>query len=93
MNKYEMLYIISISADEETREAIIKKFGDVVVANGGVVESVEKIGVKKFAYPIQDKNEGYYVLMNFQADATTIAKFEEQMSFTEFFVRKMIIKK
>ena len=93
MNKYEMLYIISISADEETREAIIKKFGDVVVANGGVVEAVEKIGVKKFAYPIQDKNEGYYVLMNFQADATTIAKLEEQMSFTEFFVRKMIIKK
>ncbi len=93
MNKYEMLYIISISAEEETREAIIKKFSDMVVADGGVVDSVEKIGVKKFAYPIDDKREGFYVLMNFTANPTLIRKMEEQMALTEFFVRKMIIKK
>lgn len=93
MNKYEMLYIISISADDEAREAIVKKFSDMVVADGGVVDSVEKIGVKKFAYPIQDKNEGYYVLMNFTANPALIRKMEEQMALTEFFVRKMIIKK
>lgn len=93
MNKYEMLYIISIDAPEETREAIIKKFGDIVVADGGVVDGIDKIGVKKFAYPIQDKREGYYVLMNFGANPTLIRKMEEQMALTEFFVRKMIIKK
>ena len=93
MNKYEMLYIISINAEEETREAIIQKFSDMVVADGGVVDSVEKIGVKKFAYPIQDKREGFYVLMNFTANPTLIRKMEEQMALTEFFVRKMIIKK
>ncbi len=93
MNKYEMLYIISISAEEEAREAIIKKFSDMVVADGGVVDSVDKIGVKKFAYPIQDKREGFYVLMNFTANPALIRKMEEQMALTEFFVRKMIIKK
>ena len=93
MNKYEMLYIISISAEEEAREAIIKKWNDMVVADGGSVESVEKIGVKKFAYPIQDKMEGYYVLMNFTANPTIVRKMEEQMALTEHFVRKMIIKK
>lgn len=93
MNKYEMLYIISINADEEAREAIIKKFSDMVVADGGVVDSLEKIGVKKFAYPIQDKREGFYVLMNFTANPTLLRKMEEQMALTEFFVRKMIIKK
>jgi len=93
MNKYEMLYIISITAEEDAREAIIKKFSDMVVADGGVVDSLDKIGVKKFAYPIQDKREGYYVLMNFTANPTLIRKMEEQMALTEFFVRKMIIKK
>ncbi len=93
MNKYEMLYIISINAEEEAREAIIKKFSDMVVADGGVVDSIDKIGVKKFAYPIQDKREGYYVLMNFTANPTLLRKMEEQMALTEFFVRKMIIKK
>ncbi len=93
MNKYEMLYIISINASEEARDAIVKKFSDMVVADGGTVDSIEKIGVKKFAYPILDKREGYYCLMNFTANPTLIRKMEEQMALTEFFVRKMIIKK
>lgn len=93
MNKYELLYIISSDASEEAREAIIKKFSDMVVADGGEIESVEKIGMKKFAYPIQDKAEGFYVLMNFTSNPTLPRKMEEQMALTEFFVRKMFIKK
>ncbi len=93
MNKYELLYIISCDAPEEAREAIIKKFSDMVVADGGVVDSVEKIGMKKFAYPIQDKAEGFYVLMNFTANSTLPREMEKQMALTEFFVRKMFIKK
>lgn len=93
MNKYELLYIISCDASEETREAIIKKFSDMVVADGGEVESVEKIGMKKFAYPIQDKAEGFYVLMNFTSNPSLPREMEKQMALTEFFVRKMFIKK
>ena len=93
MNKYELLYIISSAAEEEAREAIIKKFSDMVVNDGGVVESIEKIGMKKFAYPIQDRNEGFYVLMNFESKPTLLREREKQMALTEHFVRKMFIKK
>lgn len=93
MNKYELLYIISCDAPEETREAIIKKFSDMVEKDGGKVESIEKIGMKKFAYPIQDKQEGYYVLMNFESNPTLLREMEQQMALTEYFVRKMFIKK
>lgn len=93
MNKYELLYIISSAAEEEAREAIIKKFSDMVVNDGGVVESIEKIGMKKFAYPIQDRNEGFYVLMNFESKPTLLREMEQQMALTEHFVRKMFIKK
>lgn len=93
MNKYELLYIISSAAEEEAREAIIKKFSDMVVNDGGVVESVEKIGMKKFAYPIQDRSEGFYVLMNFESNPTLLREMEKQMALTEHFVRKMFIKK
>ena len=93
MNKYELLYIISCDAPEETREAIIKKFSDMVEKDGGKVESIEKIGMKKFAYPIQDKQEGFYVLMNFESNPTLLREMEQQMALTEYFVRKMFIKK
>ena len=93
MNKYELLYIISCDAPEETREAIIKKFSYMVEKDGGKVESIEKIGMKKFAYPIQDKQEGFYVLMNFESSPTLPRQMEQQMALTEYFVRKMFIKK
>ena len=93
MNKYELLYIISCDAPEETREAIIKKFSDMVEKDGGKVESIEKIGMKTFAYPIQDKQEGFYVLMNFESNPTLPRQMEQQMALTEYFVRKMFIKK
>ncbi len=93
MNKYEVLYIISSDADEQTREAIIKKFADIVTANGGTVDTLDKIGMKKFAYPIKDRQEGFYVLMNFTSNPDIPLEMEKQMRITEFFVRKMFIRK
>ncbi len=92
MNKYELLYIISSDADEKAREAIIEKFSSMVTKSGGTVDSLDKIGMKKFAYPIQDKQEGFYVLMNFTSEPTLPREMEQQMRITEFFVRNMFIR-
>lgn len=92
MNKYELLYIISSEADEKAREAIIQKFSDMVTKSGGTVDSLDKIGMKKFAYPIQDKPEGFYVLMNFTSNPELPKEMEQQMRITEFFVRNMFIR-
>ena len=64
-----------------------------IIADGGEIESVDKIGMKKFAYPIQDRAEGFYCLVNFTANPTLLRKMEEQMALTEHFVRKMFIRK
>lgn len=92
MNKYELLYIISSDADEKTRDAIIEKFSAMVTKSGGTVDSLEKIGMKKFAYPINDKPEGFYVLMNFTSEPTLPREMEQQMRITEYFVRNMFIR-
>ncbi len=92
MNKYELLYIISSDADEKAREAIINKFADMVTKSGGTVDQLEKIGMKKFAYPINDKPEGFYVLMNFTSDSSLPKAMEQQMKITEHFIRKMFVR-
>ena len=65
MNKYELMYIISCDATEEQRESLIEKYTAMVEAKGGVVLGIDKLGMKKFAYKINFKTEGFYVLMNF----------------------------
>ena len=93
MNKYEILYIISGSADEVTRDALTEKFKDYVVAAGGTVENIEKWGIKKFAYPVNYKDEGYYVLMNFTSPAGVPAEMQKLMQITENLVRSMWVRK
>ena len=93
MNKYELLYIISSSVTEEQREAVISKIKALIEKNGGEIAGTDKLGMKKFAYPIDFKNEGYYVLVNFSAKAEAVAVITNAMNITEEIVRQMIIRK
>ena len=93
MNKYELLYIISSSATEEQREGVIEKIKALIEKNGGEIVGTDKMGMKKFAYPIDFENEGFYVLVNFNANSEAISVINNAMNITENVVRQMIIKK
>ena len=93
MNKYELLYIISSSETDESKEATINKVKALIEKNGGEIEGVDKWGMRKFAYPINFKNEGYYVLVNFKAPAEAVEVINNAMNITENIVRQMFIKK
>ncbi len=89
-----MLYIINNDASEEAKQAVIDKMESIVTSNGGTVENIDKWGTKKFAYTLQDySTEGYYVLMNFEADATVPALLNRQVQIMDNAKRCMIIKK
>ena len=92
MRKYEMLYILSTELTEEVRDGIIAKFENVVKENGGTVEKVDKWGVKKLAYPINYKTEGYYVLMTFESDVNLITEIKRVAGITDGILRRLITK-
>ena len=93
MNKYELMYIISADATEEQREALIEKYKSFVESKGGVVSGVDKLGMKKFAYEINFKTEGFYVLMNFEAPTTVVDEMTKSMNIADLVVRQMFVRK
>ncbi len=93
MNKYEVLYILDAKLDDAAKDALIEKFKGVVETAGGSVAGVDKWGVKKLAYEINFKSEGYYVLMNFTADAALPQELERQMRITDEVMRFIVVKK
>ena len=96
MNKYEMLTIFSASLNDEQKDAIVEKYSKLMEKNGGKVESINKAnpwGVRKLAYPIKYKNEGYYVLFNFEANAETVANLVSLMRIDENVLRQMCLRK
>ncbi len=93
MNKYELMYIISADANDAEKEALIEKFKAFVESKGGNVTGLDKLGMKKFAYKINFKTEGYYVIMNFEAPANLVKEMNSLMNITDFIVRQMFVRK
>lgn len=93
MNKYELLYIISSDVAEEQREELIKKFSSYVESKGGTVEGIDKWGMRKLAYPINFKTEGYYVLMNITLKPQEVDAMAKLMNITEGIVRQLFVRK
>lgn len=96
MNKYEMLTIFSASLNDEQKDAIVEKYSKLMEKDGGKVESVNKAnpwGLRKLAYPIKYKNEGYYVLYNFEATAEVAQNVVSLMRIDENVLRQMCLRK
>ena len=93
MNKYEMIYILDATVTDEKREALMAKIENVVVKNGGNVEKTEKWGVKKLAYPIDYKTEGYYVYMAFEGDSDLVQEMKRVIGIAENVIRRLITKR
>ena len=83
---YEAVYILNPSLSEEQIAALVAKFKAVVEANGTVSE-VDEWGKRRLAYPINDLNEGYYVLMNFESKPEFPAELERVMKITDGVLR------
>ena len=92
MNKYEVVYIIDPAVEDEARKALIAKFNDLITGNGGSVDKVEEWGKRRLAYAIDYKTEGYYVLVNFQAEAELPRELERNLQISDSVIRYQVIK-
>lgn len=93
MKKYEILYIVDASLSDEDKEKTISQVTALVTDNGGVAEEPDKWGIRKYAYPISYKQEGYYVLMNFEAEDSVPKIMNDKLVINKNIVRHMIVAK
>ncbi len=92
MNKYEVVYIIDPAMEDEARKALIARFNELITGNGGSVDKVEEWGRKRLAYAIDYKTEGYYVLVNFQAEADLPKELERNLQISDSVIRYQVIR-
>jgi small subunit ribosomal protein S6 len=93
VNKYETLYVITPELEEEAIKAAIEKFSGIIAANGGVVGSVDEWGKRRLAYSIDYKTEGYYVLVNFEAESELPKELERNFNNDESILRFIVVRK
>ncbi len=91
MNKYESVVIINPSVEEEKIKELSQKFTD-IINNDGKVEKIEDLGKKKLAYEVKKNKEGYYVVINFEANSDLIAELERNYRIMDEVIKFITIK-
>ena len=92
MNKYQLLTIFSASLNDEDKEKIVEKYTKLLESKKATITQVDKWGIKKLAYPINYKAEGYYVLMTYEAAPTLNKEIERVAGITDEVIRHMVTK-
>lgn len=92
MRKYETMYILRPTMEEEARTQTVERFNALVAEQGGTMTEVKEWGIRKMAYPIQDFKEGYYVLLHFDAEPEAVAELERVFKITDDVIRYMTIR-
>ena len=92
MRNYEVMFVINAALDEATKNATIETVQNIIAANGEVVKT-DVWGMRKLAYPIQKMEEGYYVVIEFKADATLPYELNRKLKISDNVIRHIIINK
>ncbi len=88
--KYELLYVLSPVLDEEANTALHERI-NTLIESEGTVDSVDRWGRKRLAYPIEDQTEGDYTVVLFSAEPAAPEEIQRVLKITEGVMRYMII--
>ena len=89
MTNYEVLFIIDPALEDEKKEATIEAVKEIIAAEGEG-GNVDVWGMRKLAYPIQKKSEGYYVVIEFKAEPTLPKELDRRLKISDNVMRHLI---
>ncbi len=88
---YESTFIVNATLDDAQIDQIVERFREFVVKQSGEFKILDKWGRKRLSYPIQKKNNGFYVASEFMASADMVAKLERYFALDENILRFLTI--
>ena len=92
MNNYEVMFIIDAALEDAQKEAAVEMVKE-IIATDGEVGKVDVWGLRKLAYPILKKNEGYYVVIEFTAKPELPKELDRRLRISDSIIRHLIINK
>lgn len=92
MSNYEVMFIIEAALEDDKKAATVEMVKEVISA-GGEVGKVDIWGMRKLAYPIEKKNEGYYVVIEFKASPDLPKELDRRLKISDSIIRHIIINK
>ena len=90
MSKYELMFVIDPTLEDEKKAEAVEAV-KAIIAEAGEVTDTDVWGLRKLAYPIDKKNEGYYVVMHFNAQPELPKELDRRLRISDNFMRHIIV--
>lgn len=90
MRNYEVLFILDPAMEEEARNKMIETVSGIINADGEAGEP-DIWGIRKLAYSINKKKEGFYVLIPFQANPELPKELDRRLRISDNCMRHIIV--
>ena len=87
---YETVFVLSNKLTEEATAELVKKFTDLIAANG-TIDSIDEWGKRRLAYEIDYEQEGYYVMITFTAKPEFPAELDRIYNITDGVLRSLTV--
>lgn len=92
MTKYEVMFIVKTTLDENTVKATAESLKSVITEMNGKVENAKEMGQRTLAYPINKEVNGFYYVLTVEASNEAIAELDRKARLNENIIRHQIIK-
>ena len=92
MRPYEVMIIFDAGLEDETIRAVIDRATEALTARGGTVVRVDRWGRRRFAYELKHRLEGYYVLVEANAEPAAMAEMDRVLSLADEVLRHKVIR-
>jgi len=93
LKDYEMMVVLKPLLPDDVRKEVHKNFVDMLKDLGGEVVDVDVWGKRYLAYEINGHDEGYYIVYNFKAPASSVIECRRKLELVQEILRYMIIEK
>ena len=91
MRLYETVFVLDPSLDEHAVEKERTKVEELIASRKGTVKKIDKWGMKKFAYPINKRPQGYYTLVYFEGDGSLLKELDRAYELNESCLRYLTV--
>jgi small subunit ribosomal protein S6 len=92
MRIYEELFILRADTPEEEIDQYVEQMKQVVATSGGTIEKADKWGVRRLAYRVDKRDEGFFVLLQFSAPPNTVKELERRMRVSDLVMKFITVR-
>ncbi|NJL11661.1 MAG: 30S ribosomal protein S6 [Microscillaceae bacterium] len=91
LKPYETVFILTPVLSDEQMKDTVQKFKAIITDQGGTIVHQEDWGLKKLAYPIEKKSNGYYTVLEFRAKPEFVKTLETEYRRDERVIRHLVV--